>query len=154
MCDAAGIKILLVGDLASLGPKAGVEEEAGRFNLSCKEKIPVVQDLSNFSTYLHRKKMCSLKLKSHQLVAFSAILLLIFTTEASPIGSLDPIEMALVENCLRNCQICETNYVDFLEGDFCRDTCIKGRGLIQKVHCNANGLSATVAPFIKKSIIV
>merc|ERR1711902_149113 len=104
-------------------------------------------DLSNFGTYLHRKKMCSLKLKSHQLVAFSAILLLIITTEASPIGSLDPIEMALVENCLRNCQICETNYVDFLEGDFCRDTCIKGRGLIQKVHCNANGLSATVAPF-------
>ena len=84
--------------------------------------------------------------KKLHIVALSAILIFVITTEASPVGNLDPIETALVENCLKNCEICENNFIDFLEGEFCRDTCVKGRGLIQKVHCNANGLSATVAP--------
>ena len=84
--------------------------------------------------------------KNPHIVVLSAILIFVLTTEASPVGNLDPIETALVENCLKNCEICENNFIDFLEGEFCRDTCVKGRGLIQKVHCNANGLSATIAP--------
>ena len=90
--------------------------------------------------------------KYHLIVVLSAILILVFKTEASPIEKLDPIQKGLVENCLRNCEICETNFIDFLEGEFCRDTCVKGRGLIQKVHCNANGLSATIAPGLTEVI--
>ena len=64
------------------------------------------------------------------------------------------MERILVEKCLINCKICETNFVDFLEGQFCRDTCVKGRGKIQKVHCNANGLSVTVSPLFEETPIL
>ena len=109
------------------------DDRAGRFYLSCKK----VSKKNKFTMCLP---------KNHHIVVLSAILIFVLTTEASPVGNLDPIETALVENCLKNCEICENNFIDFLEGEFCRDTCVKGRGLIQKVHCNANGLSATIAP--------
>ena len=57
--------------------------------------------------------------KNSHIVVLSAILIFIFTIEASPVGNLDPIETALVENCLKNCEICENNFIDFLEGEFC-----------------------------------
>ena len=116
---------------------------AGRFYLSCKKSsCDLVQGKIPVSHY--KFTMCLPK--NPHIVVLSAILIFIFTIEASPVGNLDPIETALVENCLKNCEICENNFIDFLEGEFCRDTCVKGRGLIQKVHCNANGLSATIAP--------
>ena len=125
------IKILFAQDSTSFVSKQTTR--AGRFYLSCKKS----SKKNNFTMCLP---------KNPHIVVLSAILIFVLTTEASPVGNLDPIETALVENCLKNCEICENNFIDFLEGEFCRDTCVKGRGLIQKVHCNANGLSATIAP--------
>ena len=72
--------------------------------------------------------------KFYRLIFVSVLYFIQFPIEAIPIAKLNPNERTLVEKCLRNCQICETNFVDFLEGEFCRDTCVKGRGLIQKVR--------------------
>ena len=141
MCNIVCIKILFAWDSTSFVSKQTTElaesiwaAKKGLVILNYLENIPV-------SPYF---TMCLPK--NHHIVVLLAILIFVFKTEASPVGNLDPIETALVENCLKNCEICENNFIDFLEGEFCRDTCVKGRGLIQKVHCNANGLSATIAP--------
>ena len=125
------IKILFAQESSSF--VSNQTTRAGRFYMSCKKS----SQKNNFTMCLP---------KNPHIVVLSAILIFVLTTEASPVGNLDPIETALVENCLKNCEICENNLIDFLEGEFCRDTCVKGRGLMQKVHCNANGLSATIAP--------
>ena len=141
MCNMARIKILLVWDSTSFASKQTTE--LADFIWAAKKVLVILNYLENIPV---SQSFAMCLPKNHHIVILSAILIFAFTTEASPVGNLDPIETALVENCLKNCEICENNLIDFLEGEFCRDTCVKGRGLIQKVHCNANGLSATIAP--------
>ena len=89
------IKILFAQDSTSFVSKQTTR--AGRFFLSCKK-----------SSKKNKFTMCLPK--NHHIVVLSAILIFVLTTEASPVGNLDPIETALVENCLKNCEICENNF--------------------------------------------